>query len=98
MNKMKDNYCKACKELFICLKHVDTDLLNLIPIEVYTMVISNMDVNYYFYYDYDKKIYEQDLLEETVNLLGYIFYNYWANDDEKKEFKKIVINNSKKEI
>lgn len=95
---MKDNYRKACKEVFICLKYVDEDLLHLIPIELYTMIVSNMDKDYYFNYDNNKKIYEQDLLEETENLLGYIFYNYWANESEKEEFKKVVIDNSKTKL
>lgn len=95
---MEDNYRKACKEVFICLKYVDEELFQLIPIELYTMIVSNMDRDYYFYYDNNKKIYEQDLLEETVNFLGYIFYNYWTNEREKETFKKIVINNSKTKL
>ena len=62
------------------------------------MIVSNMDKDYYFNYDNKKKIYEQDLLEETVNLLGYIFYNYWANESEKEKFKKVVIDNSKTKL
>lgn len=42
-----------------------------------------------------KKIYEQKLLAETKNLIGYIYYNYWTSETEKEEFKKIVISNSK---
>lgn len=95
---MKDNYSKACKEVFVCLKYIDEKLFHLIPIELYTDIISNMDMDYYFHYDNNKKIYEQDLLEETVNLLGYIYYNYWANESEKETFKKIVINNSKTKL
>ena len=52
-----------------------------------------MDSDYYFYYDYNKKFYEQNLLEETKNLLGYIYYNYWANEQEKENFKNNIVNN-----
>ena len=45
--------------------------------------------------DQNKKIYEQTLLDETKNIIGYIYYNYWANEQEKQEFKNAVINNSK---
>lgn len=92
---MKDNFSKACKELFICLKYINKEKYHLIPTEVFNIIISNMDNNYYFHYDENKKIYEQDLLDETINLIGYIYYNYWANEKEKDEFKKAVINNSK---
>lgn len=92
---MINNFNKACKELYICLKNIDEDLYELIPNELLKIIIQNMDSDYYFYYDENKKIYEQKLLEETKNLIGYIYYNYWTNQLEKEEFKNIVINNSK---
>lgn len=92
---MKDNIDKACKELFICLKYIDKKLFDLIPIELYKKILDNMDNSYDFYYNQNKKFYEQDLLEETKNLLGYIFYNYWANNEEREAFKKEVIYNLK---
>lgn len=53
-----------------------------------------MDSDYFFHYEKNKKIYEQNILKETKNLVGYIYYNYWANEQEKKSFKNIVVNNS----
>lgn len=94
MKEMINNYQKACKELYICLKNIDDELYNKIPYEVIKYIIENMDSDYYFHYDYSKKIYEQNFLEETKNLIGYIYYNYWANKHEKEDFKNIVINNS----
>lgn len=92
---MKNNFNKACKELYICLKNIDNAMYEKIPDELLKEIIENMDSDYYFYYDENKKIYEQKLLEETKNLIGYIYYNYWASEPEKEEFKNIVINNSK---
>ncbi len=46
-------------------------------------------------YEEQKSIYEQDLLKETTNLIGYIYYNYWANEKDKVEFKEVIVNNSK---
>jgi len=91
---MINNFNKACKELYICLKNIDDELYNKIPKELLKEIIENMDSNYYFYYDVNKKIYEQNILEETKNLIGYIYYNYWTNEKEKIEFKNIVVNNS----
>lgn len=92
---MKNNFNKACKELYICLKNVDNAMYEKIPDEVLKKIIENMDSDYYFYYDENKKIYEQNLLEETKNLIGYIYCNYWASELEKEEFKNIVISTSK---
>lgn len=92
---MKGNFNKACKELYLCLKNIDDEMYKKIPTELLKVIIENMDDNYSFSYDEKKKIYEQNLLEETKNLIGYIYYNYWANELEKEEFKDIVIRNSK---
>ena len=91
---MINNYNKACKELYICLKNIDDELFQKIPNELFAEIIKNMDADYYFHYDSNKKIYEQNMLEETKNLIGYIYYNYWANEQEKNDFKDIVVNNS----
>lgn len=93
---MKDNFNKACKELYICLKNIDNTLYEKVPAKLLKVIIENMDSDYYFYYDETKKIYEQNLLEETKNLIGYMYYTYWTNELEKEEFKNIVINNSTK--
>lgn len=91
---MVNNFNKACKELYICLKNIDDELCQKIPNELFKKIIENMDSDYYFHYDKNKKIYEQNILKETKNLIGYIYYNYWANEQEKKSFKNIVVNNS----
>ena len=95
MEEKTNNFSKACKELYICLKNIDVELFDKIPIELYRIILENLDKDYYFQYDCSKEFYEQNLLDETKNLLGYIYYNYWANEEEKFEFKKNIINNSK---
>ena len=92
---MKDNFNKACKELYICLNNIDNTLLEKIPVEFFKLIIENMDSDYYFCYDNNKKIYEQNLLEETKNLIGYMYYNFWTDELEKEELKNVVISNSK---
>jgi len=88
---MKSNFSKACKELYICFKNLDNTIYEKIPTEFLKVIIENMDSDYYFYYDENKKIYEQKLLDETKNLIGYLYYNYWTNEQEKEEFKNVVI-------
>ena len=88
---MKSNFNKACKELYICFKNIDNTIYEKIPNEFLKVIIENMDSDYYFYYDENKKIYEQELLEETKNLIGYIYYNYWTNEQEKEVFKNVII-------
>ena len=71
---MKNNFNKACKELYICLENIDNALLEKIPVQFLKLIIENMDSDYYFCYEYNKKIYEQNLLEETKSLMGYMYY------------------------
>ena len=69
MMGLENNFNKVCKELYICLSNIDDSLFNKIPINIYKIIIENMDSDYCFDYDYNKKLYEQDLLEGTRNFL-----------------------------
>lgn len=91
---LENDFNKVCKELFICLKNIDVDLLNKIPNDIYKTIIDNIDSDYYFEYDCNKKLYEQNLLDGTRNFLGYLFYKYLADEEGKKRFKEVVVKNS----
>lgn len=91
---LENDFNKVCKELFICLKNIDEELFNKIPMNIYRVIIDNIDSDYYFEYDVNKKLYEQNLLEGTRNFLGFLFYKYWANEEEKIRFKEVVVKNS----
>ena len=88
---MEENYRKACKELYVCLENTANELVSKIPDSLINKIIENMDSNHNFKYDSNKKIYEQKILDETKDLLGFIYYNYLANEKEKEEYITFLV-------
>lgn len=90
--KMND----VAKEVSVVLEYLDAELLKKIPIAFIEYlkklsVESQREVNI----DKEKELKEQELLEESKDLLALIFYSYLANEDEKKEIVKCWDDNEK---
>lgn len=99
--KMKNKVIAELKEI---LKNMDKSLINKIPVNLIN-AINNFNSNKYkFKYNRNKKLCEQDLQEETKNILLYIWIKYISNNEQRlkyynernKYFKKIEI--KKKEL
>lgn len=85
-----------CKEVYTMLAYFDTDLLNKIPDNVLRKIVelaseSEKDV----FVDAEKNLQDQNISEESKDLLSIIYYNYIANEDEKREILKIWSTNEK---
>jgi len=79
----------VCKEVFIVLSHLDNKLLEKIPNKFLKFLTDQAaDSNYDFYINPNKDLDEQDLSEESKDLLSLIYYAYIANEAEKKELSK----------
>ena len=67
-------------------------------INIKDFIKNNKDPNYLFKYNFEKELEEQVLMNDTKILLGMLYLNYWATDDEKKEINHILDENEKKYI
>lgn len=92
---MNTNYNRACNEVLEGLKYIDKEMRESIPADVFGKLVQNVDKEYHFIYDQNKKFYEQDFLPETNNLIAYLYYNFWTTTEEKKKFKEKML---KKEL
>lgn len=84
------------KETLMILSYFDDDLLKKIPSKFFKKMCelaadSKMD----FYIEKNKKLYEQNISEEAKDLISLIYYNYIAEDNEKKELIKTWYQNDK---
>jgi hypothetical protein len=71
-------------------------MVDKIPQNVMEVFKANADMNYECSFDINDA--NVELLDETKNLLGMIYYNYWCEDEEEKsEFEKMMAENEKKE-
>lgn len=84
---MEDNYPKAYKEIIEILKYVPQESVNKIPNEMLETFKIKMDNNYNFSIDINKKLEEQNLLDETKAILANIFRDYWATDYQRERIK-----------
>ena len=96
MNKMafllRENMPNAYKEVNEILKYVRKEDRDAIPNDFMEIVERKMNKDYQYIYDYTKSFEEQVMLQETKAILGYIYLNFWANEEERR-----IVNNKLKE-
>ena len=90
----KEKMSNAYKEVYEILKNLGEE--NSIPVELLNLIKNKMNKDYQFQYDPTKGIEDIIMLEETRAILGYIYLNYWADDDDKKNIENIMKDDLKK--
>ena len=95
MEKIQDSK-DVCKEVLIVLSVFNEELINKIP----TKVISGLmeiaaDSEMEFCVDKNKGLNEQNISEESKNLIALIYYNYIADESERIELVNIWNNNER---
>jgi len=81
-------------EVYEILQNIDKNMVMKIPKDILLNIKKNKNADYKRHIDWNKKLSEQNLHEETINIIGYINYNFWCDTSEKKEnYRKIVYNN-----
>ena len=84
-------------EVFEILKNIDKKMVMRVPKEILENIKNNISTNYKEHIDWNKKLSEQNLQEETINIIGFIYYNYWCDTNkEKEEYRNIILNNKYK--
>lgn len=73
---------KRLKEVHEILKHFPMDEINKIPKNVFEYLNDNMDDEYEYQFDINKKIYEQNINPDTLSLLLYICKEYMYNGQQ----------------
>lgn len=81
-------YSEAAVEVLDILKHTKEEDVNKIPKKFIEFLESNKSKTYISKLDHTKTIKEMDLKPKTHALLGLIYLKYWANEEEKVNFKK----------
>lgn len=96
---MSDDIKKALVEVDLIIEQVIPKEQTLkIPKKFKDFIKNNKDPNYLFKYNFEKELEEQVLMNDTKILLGMLYLNYWATDDEKKEINHILDENEKKYV
>lgn len=83
-------------EVFTILSLFNDELIDKIPSSV-LIKIGNLSLGskYNFYIDKNKSLKDQNISEDSKDLLALIYYNYIASEDERKEFLNLWNTNEK---
>ena len=75
-------YEKAFTQVNEVLNYMPEEQVKMIPAPFIKMILEHMDYSYDFRYDPNKPIEEQDLLEETKNILQILYIKFWKTDEK----------------
>lgn len=81
-------YSEAAVEVLDILKHTNKEDVNKIPKKFIEFLENNKSETYIADLDHTKTIKEMNLKPKTQALLGLIYLKYWADEEEKRDFKK----------
>ena len=84
---------EAITEILEKLKKVDNDLIEKLPQKFKDFLQENKSETYNPEFDCMKDLKDLKLKEETKNLLGIMYMNYWSEPEERKEYVKLLNEN-----
>lgn len=90
---------ESIAEVLEILDHMEQQYINKIPTKFLNFLQNNKDVNYEKHIDVNVDINSQISKNKTRALLGILYYNFWCNEEEKRNFeKKLKENEAKKQM
>ena len=94
---LNSEYSEAISETLDILNHTDIEYVKKIPNEFIEFLKENSSKEYVPKLDHSLPMYEMNIKEETKNLLGTIYRNWWCSKEEKEKYEKIIQENYIKE-
>lgn len=84
---------ESIAEVLEILEYMDNEYVNKISPDFFRFLEENKDINYIKHIDTTKEIESQITKIRTKAILGIIFYRFWSDEKEKKEFIKTLNDN-----
>ena len=93
-NSMENvEYLNSLYQVSEIINYLSPELKNKIPKKLLTYFEQNKSKNYNWNLDKTKSLKEQDLLENTKEILTMIYKEYLCDEKEKPEIEKVLIEN-----
>ena len=89
-------YAEALAEVRFILKYTNEELVQKIPKVFWNHINDNYDKDYEVHIKLDMPLEEQNLKNDTKNLMAIIYRNYFCTPEEKKEYNDLLIQNQQK--
>ena len=96
----ESKYSEAAVEVLDILNYTDKEDVARIPQSFVKFLIDISSNNYEIKFNHEQPINGLNLKKQTKELLGFIYITWWANNEEREKYKKIINNENanKKEI
>ena len=91
-----DSYAKAYTEILEIINYMGDRYKNKTPQKLMDFFEENKDKNYIYKLNEINEDVTKKFTKETLGLLTYMEYKYWASDSEKVLLRKSIIENEKK--
>ena len=89
-------FARALSEIDFILKNTDENLQKKIPQSFWNYIEENKDEEYQVTIDMNIPLENQNIREDTINLMAIVYRNYFCTLDEKKEYDEILNQNEQK--
>ena len=89
------NMPNVLSQVYSVLQYLPEELLNKIPEMIKENIYQFKSVEYDFVYDETKELAEQDLLEESKDMISALYLTYMCGEEKKNELVEICKNNDK---
>ena len=86
----------AYAEVMQVLKYFDRNLVMKIPVELLEYFKEHQKKDLIVNIDKEDIFNKNNISKDALSLLAYIDMEYWANEEEKRELKKVYMENEKK--
>jgi hypothetical protein len=96
MERVTNDFSKVLTQVDNILQYLPLKSFNKIPDKIIEKIEENKDNEYFFEYDFEKSLLDQNIFEETKDFLSAIYLNYICEDDKKTEILKVCKQNDEK--
>ncbi len=85
---MEDKYPKALKEVYVILENSEEEIKQKVPDNFLNFIMKNMEEEYNPSINFNNESWEEDIMEETQQILAIIYRDYLVNKEEREELLK----------
>lgn len=90
------NFTKSLVEAEVLLNQLESKYKDKIPNSFWMYIQENKDKNYQFNIDFSKTLENQCVMPATIAILTYVNMEYLLNNEQKKFFNYIIMEDEKK--
>jgi len=96
MESVTNDFSKVLTQVDIILQYLPSKSFDKIPDKIIEKIEENKDNEYFFEYDFEKSLLDQNIFEETKDFLSALYLNYICDESKKTDILKICKQNDEK--